>query len=1192
MSARRDVWNDPDGHSTPARDRVATTDPVDIVSGEVFMSQTDVALPGVLPLVLERTYVSSYRMGRAFGRAWASTLDMRLEPEESGALLVLADGALLAYRNMPGEHAVFPEAGPRLGLTASPDGYAVTSLAAGVTWHFSGEGLPLTAMTHRCGDRVDLVRDAHGRVTEVVHSGGYRVGVGWRNDRVERLFLYGTDDIPIPLVRFGYGSDGDLLAEVVNGSGLPLRFEYDGDGRLTRWLDRNEHWYTYAYDERGRCVVSTGPERALATRLDYDERARTTTVTDAAGHVTSYTYDARRRVVREVNPLGGVLLRAWDEKGRVVGLTDPTGATTRHGYDALGNLVLVSGPDGTVATATYTANGLPETVTGPDGAEKTYTYDARGNLASVTDPLGAVTAYTYDEAGHLATVTDPLGVTTVVESDGAGLPIRVTDAAGASTVYERDEAGRVVAITDALGARTLLHYDLAGLPTARTGPDGSTETWEYDPQGNLVAHASETGAVTRYEYGPFNTLRQRTDPDGTRLTFTYDPQLRLTALTNQQGLTWAYSYDSAGRLAAETDFDGRTLTYATDAAGRLVARTNGVGQTTTYVRDVAGRVVERHSDEGVTAFSYDAAGRLVRATSPQAQISMTYDPAGRMLSETVDDRTITFRYDLAGRRIGHTTPSGATSAWSHGAPGSPTALTVDGRAVTLLHDAVGNLLERRVDTGSSWQALRQQHDPRGRLLGQTLTGSAGTTVRRDYAYSPDGFLTAVSDAAGARTLALDDVGRVTAVTAAGWQERYAYDAAGNLTSASWPAAEDDSQGPRAYEGTRIRSAGLYRYEHDAQGRIILRQRTRHSTKPLTWHYAWDSEDRLIGVRTPDGTRWSYRYDPLGRRLSKHRHHAAGDVAEQTDFTWDGARLVEQTRHRFDTPAGPEVTTWDYAPGSYTPLVQRERRWTTTTPQAEIDERFYSIVADLVGSPSHLIDPAGQVAWESRRTIWGTSTIVTTQDVDCPLRLPGQYHDTETGHHYNNQRYYDPATGRYLSQDPLGLQPAPNPVAYVPNPTFEIDPIGLTGTPVGPTPEQLQHATQNVGGLGEAQARMIMSEAFKRDSSVVFGGSRVRGNYTPESDLDVGFGSLSTSQAGKIIAKVNAAAADDPSFLPMETTKIVPGNQTPWIARIESPEEFFARSGNRRPEDQGGAPYSPSGSHTYNPDGSMSSRCPG
>lgn len=60
----------------------------------------------------------------------------------------------------------------------------------------------------------------------------------------------------------------------------------------------------------------------------------------------------------------------------------------------------------------------------------------------------------------------------------------------------------------------------------------------------------------------------------------------------------------------------------------------------------------------------------------------------------------------------------------------------------------------------------------------------------------------------------------------------------------------------------------------------------------------------------------------------------------------------------------------------------------------------------------------------------------------PFRFPGQYEDPETGLHYNHHRYYDPVTGRYLSPDPLGLAPAPNPHAYVPNPTLLTDPLGL------------------------------------------------------------------------------------------------------------------------------------------------------
>jgi RHS repeat-associated protein len=59
-----------------------------------------------------------------------------------------------------------------------------------------------------------------------------------------------------------------------------------------------------------------------------------------------------------------------------------------------------------------------------------------------------------------------------------------------------------------------------------------------------------------------------------------------------------------------------------------------------------------------------------------------------------------------------------------------------------------------------------------------------------------------------------------------------------------------------------------------------------------------------------------------------------------------------------------------------------------------------------------------------------------------LRFPGQYYDPETGLHHNYFRYYDPETARFLTLDPLGLDSAPNPVAYVDNPHTLCDPLGL------------------------------------------------------------------------------------------------------------------------------------------------------
>ncbi|WP_269766171.1 RHS repeat-associated core domain-containing protein, partial [Burkholderia ubonensis] len=59
-----------------------------------------------------------------------------------------------------------------------------------------------------------------------------------------------------------------------------------------------------------------------------------------------------------------------------------------------------------------------------------------------------------------------------------------------------------------------------------------------------------------------------------------------------------------------------------------------------------------------------------------------------------------------------------------------------------------------------------------------------------------------------------------------------------------------------------------------------------------------------------------------------------------------------------------------------------------------------------------------------------------------LRFQGQQVDEETGLHYNRHRYYDPASGRFVSKDPIGLDGGINIYEYAPNPVAWIDPLGL------------------------------------------------------------------------------------------------------------------------------------------------------
>jgi len=171
---------------------------------------------------------------------------------------------------------------------------------------------------------------------------------------------------------------------------------------------------------------------------------------------------------------------------------------------------------------------------------------------------------------------------------------------------------------------------------------------------------------------------------------------------------------------------------------------------------------------------------------------------------------------------------------------------------------------------------------------------------------------------------------------------------------------------------------------------------------------------------------------------------------------------------------------------------------------------------------------------------------------------------------------------------LGCWGGNNNYLYVPNPTEWVDPFGLVCKEVIQTSgidEQAKILSEKISGLSEEQAKHILEGAHKRGSSAVFGGSRVRGNNTAGSDLDVGYGSLSKAQVGKI----NKNSSKPEGWLELEKTQIVSGNSTKSISKIESPEEFFQRNGTRSLDEIGGKagkPYNASGSIIANPDGSI------
>ncbi|HBF81024.1 MAG TPA: type IV secretion protein Rhs, partial [Streptomyces sp.] len=752
-------------------------------------------------------------------------------------------------------------------------------------------------------------------------------------------------------------------------------------------------------------------------------------------------------------------------------VTDPLGHVTRSTYDEHGNLTSVVRPDGRELTAEYNALGLPVRVKGADGTITRQTYDERGNLMSVTDASGVTTAYTYDEAGNPVSVTDAMGHTTHVSSDASGLPTEITDPLGAVTHVIRDAYGRPVVLTHPLGGVTRLEWTVEGRLSRRTDADGTMQSWTYDGEGNCLTHTDATGGVTHFEYTHFDLMISRTGPAGVRYEFAHDHALRLIQVRNSQGLIWGYGYDAAGRLLSETDFDNRTFAYECDAAGRLTARTDALGQTIHYERDRLGRIVAKDAAGSVTTFEYDIFDQLARISSPESTVTLLRDRHGRLTSETVDGRTTSYGHDALGRRTRRRTPSGATSTWAYDAAGRRIFLTTSGRALTFEHDAAGQETIRHIGDSLT---LANQYDPVGRLTTQHITGPENRGIqRRAYTYRADGHLIGLTDqVSGLKTFDLDPAARITAVHAADWSERYTYDAAGNQTEAFWPASHPSQEavGTRTYAGTAIIGAGTIHYEHDALGRTTLRQKIRLSRKRDTWRYEWDAENRLTAVTTPDGSRWRYSYDPLGRRTAKEKLMPDGEVMERVSFTWDGDTLCEQTTDIGTLPR-QVVLTWDY--DGFRPLTQTERICTPNTTQGVVDERFFAIVTDLVGTPTELIDESGEISWHTRSTLWGITTWSADSSTYTPLRFPGQYFDPETGLHYNFHRHYDPDISRYITADPLGLRPGPNVHTYAPSPLTWGDPLGLS-----PCPHKALTETRESKGSIVSKYPITADEALK------------------------------------------------------------------------------------------------------------------
>ena len=182
-------------------------------------------------------------------------------------------------------------------------------------------------------------------------------------------------------------------------------------------------------------------------------------------------------------------------------------------------------------------------------------------------------------------------------------------------------------------------------------------------------------------------------------------------------------------------------------------------------------------------------------------------------------------------------------------------------------------------------------------------------------------------------------------------------------------------------------------------------------------YQWDAKNRLIEAKRGADT-WQWSYNAFDQRVSEKKN---GVVTKR--WVWAGGNQPAEERD-----AAGNVTRRFYPQGE----------------QAGAVKSYYT--KDHLGSIREVMGANGTVVSSSRYDAWGVRTTQGAQDA-ASFGFTGHLEQKELGLVFTLYRAYDPATGRWLSIDPIGEAGGINLYGYVGNnPINAMDPFGLDAVP--------------------------------------------------------------------------------------------------------------------------------------------------
>jgi RHS repeat-associated protein len=846
-------------------------------------------------------------------------------------------------------------------------------------------------------DFADSVVTPTGRVTTMTYdaTNGNRL---WQQ--------VGTD--PARRVNFRYGNSLGLLSSTILPGMPPDSIEYNAMGNVSAVRTPKGFDTRYTADAIGRDTM-------IQARIDTLSAIYQTTI------IKFDVFDRDTLQTMIGSPLGAAPAETVFVR-KSYNATGQTDSLLRWARSDIASI-------GTIKTRwTYDLAGRPLLEIAPDGRQERWTYDPAGSVVTDSTRRGHILTMTYDALNRLSTRSLP-AVSYASRNSNITWP--------AQALYPAYQ----------IGAETqTFTYDPLGQPLTADNADAKIKRTYY-PGGLLETDSLRIQTVprddwTRHVYG----VRHTYDLDGRETSLAIPQQLGAAGLS--ASMPFAYE-PQAGQLQSVSDLHGNPYTFTYNVRAELTSLT--------------------YPSQYQEGFTYDADGRL--ASDTVRNTGGTAFP--RLLTALV--RASTYRYDAQTRLL----RSGDPNGWQDTLSLSYTGLG---------HIATSKLTQHGAQLyGTNYIGVRFATVETFTLdaLGNRTFGETRDTTRTNGQVSSTSYSNHISQYQAA-------TGRITLDAVVGGQTTYTYDLAGNTEFTSNPGGQFGPAQERAtFYGadgtaraadwrwvanpTQVLTTAKYafdEYRYDALGRRVWVWSKKDCTEEgnLAWYEAgecktsllrrtvWNGDQELAEIQMPGGAAANevavYENDVATVQLPNLQTQA-GAVDRNQYF----GRVLYTPGRGIDQPLAVTRVNYEYQHNDYGTIIAYKVLAPITTMPFWNRNGDAAVGVFTTGARRICVPPTTSPG-DCVSVVWSSSWSAFDRNRSG---VWDNWHGTvleskrdKTNLSYNRNRYYDPQTGRFTQEDPLGLAGGLNLYGFAAG-----DPVNF-GDPFGLCKVDIRAATLGLG----------------------------------------------------------------------------------------------------------------------------------